>query len=461
MEIIRQQKEIEVFKTTDVLVVGGGPAGIGAAVAAARMGSSVILLEKRGYLGGNITACYVENANYFMAGTPFHSEGIYAEIEKGSKEKYGTDNIRECNPNAFNSEYLKVYLDEFLKDQGVELYFHAFVNETIVEDNKITAVVIQTKKGPLAIKAGVVIDATGDGDVAFGAGVPFEQGRDLDGLCQPGTVGLRFAGADVEMLSSSETDRLKEIGRDFKKRYRAGETGLKCRRQDLPFGRLTKGGQISYVNYACAYGIDPTDLSDVSRGEMECRQYIMEIYRYLKENYEELRNIEIASIGPEIGFRDSRRIKGQYRLRIDDMRSGKMYDDVIAVYPGFYDMLAPDASMDGDGSLEGGGYEGHIYHPIEKDDSFQIPYRSLLPLNVKNLLTAGRCISADHVAESGIRAISACMLTGQAAGTAAALAVRSGVDTDQVNIMELQECLRKQGVNIPYNQNSQNEKLQK
>ena len=138
-----------------------------------------------------------------------------------------------------------------------------------------------------------------------------------------------------------------------------------------------------------------------------------------------------------------------------------MYDDVIAVYPGFYDMLAPDASMDGDGSLEGGGYEGHIYHPIEKDDSFQIPYRSLIPLNVKNLLTAGRCISADHVAESGIRAISACMLTGQAAGTAAALAVRSGADTDQVNIMELQECLRKQGVNIPYNQNSQNEKLQK
>lgn len=449
MNIIRRQKEIGIFKTTDVLVVGGGPAGIGAAAAAARTGSSVMLLEKRGFLGGNITACYVENANYFLEGTPFHSEGVYAEIEKGCKEKYGSDNIRKSNQNAFNSEYLKVYLDEFLTDLGVELYFHAFVNETVVEDGRIEAVIIQTKNGPLAVKANMVVDATGDGDVAFSAGVPFEQGRDRDGLCQPGTVGLRFAGADVKALAGTEGDRLKEIGRDFKKRYRAGETGLACKRQDLPFGRLTKGGQISYVNYACAYGIDPTDLADVSRGEMECRQYIMDIYQYLKQNYEELRDIEIASIGPEIGFRDSRRIEGKHKLRIADMRGGATYEDVIAVYPGFYDMLAPDGAMDGDGSLEGGGYKGHIFHPVEGGDSFQIPYRSLLPVNRKNLLTAGRCICADHVAESGIRAISACMLTGQAAGTAAAIAAARGIDADQVDIRELQDSLRGQGVRIP------------
>ncbi|MBT9777480.1 FAD-dependent oxidoreductase [Clostridium sp. MCC353] len=449
MNIIRKQEEIKILKTTDVLVVGGGPAGIGAAAAAARQGRSVILLEKRGFLGGNITACYVENANYFLAGTPFQSEGIYAEIEKGCKEKYGSDNIREYNKNAFNSEYLKVYLDEFLTELGVEIYFHAFVNETIVEDGRITAVIIQTKNGPVAVKADVVVDSTGDGDVAFSAGVPFEQGRDLDGLCQPGTVGLRFAGADVEKLNVEGEDRLREIGRDFKQKYRAGLTGLKCKRQDLPFGRLSKGGQISYVNYACAYHIDPTDLADVSRGEMECRQYIMDIYRYLKENYEELRNIEIASIGPEIGFRDSRRIEGHYKMSIEDMRSGKTYEDVIAVYPGFYDMLAPDAEMDGDGSLEGRGYKGHIFHPIEGDDSFQIPYRALIPVNIKNMLTAGRCISADHVAESGIRAISACMMTGQAAGTAAAMASAKGVNTDEIDIRELQDNLRSQGIRIP------------
>ena len=449
MNIIRQQEEIKVLKTIEVLVVGGGPAGIGAAAAAARQGCSVMLLEKRGFLGGNVTACYVENANYFLAGTPFSSEGIYAEIEKGCKEKYGTDNIRTYNPDAFNSEYLKVYLDEFLTGLGVELYFHAFVNETIVEGSTIKAVIIQTKNGPVAVKADVVVDATGDGDVAFSAGVPFEQGRDLDGLCQPGTVGLRLAGADVEKLNIEGRDVLKEIGRDFKQKYRAGETGLNCKRQDLPFGRLSKGGQISYVNYACAYDIDPTDLADVSRGEMECRQYIMDIYRYLKDNYEEMKNIEIASIGPEIGFRDSRRIAGLHRLSIDDMRSGKTYDDVIAVYPGFYDMLAPDASMDGDGSVEGKGYKGHIFHPIEGDDSFQIPYRSLIPATIKNMLVAGRCISADHVAESGIRAISACMMTGQAAGTAAALAAAGGIDPDKIDIKMLQDNLRGQGIKLP------------
>ena len=191
MKVVRKETVLEVEKTVDVLVVGGGPAGVGAAVSAARNGARVLLLEKRAFLGGNITACYVENCNYFVK-PPFHSEGIYAEIESGCKEEFGNDNIRLRNPKAFCSEYLKVFLDRFVQKAGVEIYFHSFVNEVITTGDHIDAVIIQTKKGPMAVAAEIIIDTTGDADVAFAAGVPFEQGREKDGLCQPGTVSVRL-----------------------------------------------------------------------------------------------------------------------------------------------------------------------------------------------------------------------------------------------------------------------------
>lgn len=448
-KIVIQPKTIDISFETQVLVVGGGPAGIGAAVSAARNGQKVILLEKRGFLGGNITACFVENCNYFLRGTPFRSEGIYAEIEKKAYEKYGNDNVRERNKFAFSSEYLKVFLDEFVTENGVQVFFHSFVNDVVMNGDHIEAVIIQTKKGPVAVKADIIIDTTGDADVSFAAGVPFEQGREADGLCQPGTVSLRLAGADTQALLEKDGDRLQEIGRIFKEDYRAGKTGLPCKRQDLPFGRLTAGGQISYVNYSCVYGLDPTDIRDLSRGEMECRQYVMDIYHYLKANFEELKNTEVASIAPEIGFRDSRRIDGVYHLTIEDMESRRHFDDVIAVFPRFYDMLAPDANMDGDGKVEGKGYAGHIYEPVVDDRTFEIPYGSLVPKAVDNLLAAGRCISADHVAESGTRAISLCMMTGEAAGAAAAVAIRSGKRPADICVKELQQILKQQNIHLP------------
>lgn len=448
MNVIRKQAVLEIQLETEILVVGGGPAGIGAAISAARQGRKVMLLEKRGFLGGNITACYVENCNHFIRDTGFHSEGIYSEIEKRCYEKFGNDNERVRNRTCFSSEYLKVFLDEFMQEEGVKVLFHSFVNEVVTENGQIQAVIIQTKKGPMAVAANVVIDTTGDGDVAFSAGVPYEQGREKDGLCQPGSVSLRLVGADTKRLLENG-DRLSEIGQEFHEDYRAGKTKLACKRQDLPFGRLTTGGEISYVNYACAYGLDPTEVEDLTKGEMECRQYVMDIYRYLKKHYDELKDIEVASISPEIGFRDSRRIQGLYHLTIDDMEANRHFDDVIAVFPRFYDMLAPDGNMDGDGSVEGKGYEGHIFVPVVDHRSFEVPYRSLIPVGVSNLLVAGRCISTDHVAQSGIRAISLCMMTGEAAGAAAALAVKYTTTTEQIPINELQEILKLQNISLP------------
>ncbi len=449
MHITLMPKQIPVRLTTRVLVVGGGPAGIAAAAAAARMGCETVLLEQRGFLGGNVTACYVETCNYFMKGTGFAPQGIAREIEEGYDREYPSDDLRPDAPHRFHSEYLKVYLDDFMRREGVQVKLHAFVNEVTVRDGSIRAVIIQTKQGPQAVLADLVIDCTGDGDVAFAAGVPFDQGRDSDHACQPGTVSLRLAGADAAALLK-DGDGLKALSRRFNEEYRSGEADLPCFRQDLPFGRLTGAGIISYVNYACAYGIDPTDVDDLTRGEVECRKYILDIYRYMKARYPGLENTEVASMSPDIGFRDSRRIRGMYTLTIGDMEGQRHFEDCIAVYPRFYDMLTPDPALltAWDGCVAGGGYRGHIYEPIREGRTFEVPFRSLIPERIDNLITAGRCISADHVAESGVRAISLCAMTGQAAGTAAGLALRDKRVPASVDIRELQARLQRDGFSL-------------
>lgn len=448
MELIIPEKHISVSETVDVIVVGGGPAGLGAAVSAARTGASVLLLEKRGFLGGNITAAFVETCNWFLHDTQFSAHGLYQEIETAYRKEYGSSHdIREHAPHRFSSEYLKIFLDEFVKQEHIHVLLHSFVNDVVVADNRIAGVIIQTKNGPMAVCGAVVIDATGDGDVAAAAGVPYRKGRDTDGYCQPGTLNFRIVGVDVKTLTA-QGDLLKKIGKQFEQDYLAGKTGLSCKRKDLPFGRLTSAGLLSYINYPCEYMIDPTTNAGLTQGETACRQYIKELYHYMKTHFPGFEHIEIAAIAPEIGFRDSRRIQGKYTLTHEDIEAHKTFGDTICVFPRMYDMLAPDGTMRGDGALEGGGYKGHIFVHIKPEDTrtFEVPYRCLLPVQIENLLIAGRCISTTHVAESSVRAIYACMLTGQAAGTAAGLAVQAAGTPEQVPIGNLQESLKKQGV---------------
>jgi hypothetical protein len=445
-----EAKEVNIADSVDVLVVGGGPAGIGAAVSAARTGSRVLLLEKRGCLGGNITACYVETCNWFLHNTIFeaHTLGLYREIADSYRSEYGSSHdIRENAPHRFSSEYLKIFLDELMAKERLKVLFHSFVNDVIVENNHIKAVIIQTKNGPMAIAAKVVIDSTGDGDVAAAADIPYTQGRDKDGFCMPGTLNFRVVGVDVKKLTEGG-DQLKAIGNQFYKDYNAGITGLDCLRQDIPFGRLTSAGVISYINYPCAYKLDPTSNVDLSKGEAECRRYIKQVYAYMKSRFPGFENAEIASIAPEIGFRDSRRIKGLYTLTHEDIESNKTFDDTICYFPRIYDMLAPDGKMGGSGALEGQGYEGHIFVVPAADDTrtFEVPYRCLVPVKIDNLLVAGRCISSTHVAESSVRAIYACMLTGQAAGTAASISVQGKQTPEKVDIGKVRTSLKKQGV---------------
>lgn len=451
MSVIIKEKKIEISKEVDVLVVGGGPAGIGAAVSAAREGNSVLLLEKRAFLGGNITASYVETCNWFLYKTQFTEYGLYKELVEKYTAKYGrSDDVRVDSPFRFSSEYFKVFLDEFMKTEKVEVLLYSFVNDVVLNDKKITAAIIQTKNGPVAVAAKVIIDCTGDGDVAYAAGVPFNQGRDGDHFCQPGTLNFRITGLDPKHISEMDK-KLKEYKKQFSKDYLDGKLNLSCKRKDLPMGRLTAAGQIASINYACSYKIDPTSNIDLTKGEQECRQYIMELIPYMKKTFPGFENIELTSFAPEIGFRDSRRIEGLYELTVDDIENDVKFEDAICRFPRMYDMLAPDGNMEGDGSLASAALSGHIYIDIGENDkrSFQIPYRSLIPKNIDNLLVAGRCISATHVAESNIRAIYACMLTGQAAGTAACISIDSNMSIPKnINVKHLQKKLINQNIEI-------------
>jgi hypothetical protein len=454
MKVLITAREVEIQEQVDVLVVGGGPAGIGAAVSAARTGGKVLLLERKAFLGGNITSAYVESCNWFMNNTHFSACGLYREIEDGYRAEYGRGHeIREYAPFRFNGEYLKIFLDELMNRENVKVLFYSFVNDVVVENNHIKAVIIQTKNGPAAVSASVVIDATGDGDVAYAAGVPFKQGRDKDGYCQPGTLNLRLAGVNPKFFAEgpAEKDRLKAIDKKFQADYDAGKIPLDCKRRELIMGRLTSAGVIGSLNYPCSYMIDPVSFIDLSKGEMECRQYIKQIIYWMKENLDGFEGLELVSIAPELGFRDSRRIEGKYTLTMEDIENNKSFDDTVCVFPRFYDMLAPDGNMTGNGALEGQGYKGHVLVLIEQDSrrSYNIPYRTLIPVIIDNLLVSGRCISTTHTAESSIRAIHACMLTGQAAGTAAALSVKDNCTPEKINIRRLQDHLVKQGISIP------------
>ena len=415
------------MKKFDVAVIGGGFTGVAAAVAAARGGARVILIEKANCLGGAATNCLV---NPFM---PYTTEingekvalsaGIFEEINNLLRERGAMMGTR------FLEEDLKLVLNRLVLSAGVELLFHAYISCAQKNgDGKIESVTLATRSGEESIFADYFIDATGDAQLAFLADCPVTLGREPDHLCQPMTLCFRLGNVDVEKFMASKP-RYTEA---YQKALEEGS--IKNPRENvLVFNNPIKN--VLHFNTTRIVKHDPTNPWDVTKAEIMAREQVFEIIDFLKKHADGLENSFLMMTAAEIGVRESRMIVGDYVLTEQDCRNCVKFDDAIAACNYDIDIHNP----------EGTG-TSHYYFP--KGEYYTIPYRSLIPKNAENLLVAGRCISSDHGAQASYRIMPVVCCLGEAAGEAIALAVKEGCSVREIDVPTLQQNLKQNGAFI-------------
>lgn len=417
------------MKKYDLIITGGGLSGVCAALSAARAGLSVLLVEKSGCLGGAAANCYVMPfMPYFTSSngqTLRLSDGIFSEIVQSLKQMSpGTDD------QNFNDEDLKLLLNRMVLKDGVDLLLHAYVFDAEVSGGHVSAICAATKSGKLRLEADFFIDASGDADLAVLCGCPTHLGRSADNLCQPMTLCFRMVNVDVAAFNKMYPQDIDPL---YQQLQRAGK--LKNPREDvLVFNYPTVDG-VLHFNSTRIVKRNPVDAFDLTQAELEVREQVHELVSFMKDSFAPFQHASLMSTAPEIGVRESRMIVGEHILTAAEIMACTKFPDAIAA--GNYDIDIHNP--------EGSG-TSHYYFPAGA--FYTIPYRSLIPQNADNLLVAGRCISSDHEAQASYRIMPICATLGQAAGTAAALAVKSGVDSRQVDIPLLQKTLRDNGAFI-------------
>ena len=414
------------MKKYDLIVAGGGLTGVAAAVAAARQGISVMLVEHSGCLGGAMSNSLVfPFCLYWTKGEneKMLSEGLFSEMRKRHDEKSGD----KCDL-PFKTEYFKFALDDMVAEENIDVLFHATVYGVSTEGRKIKSIQVATKADSMDFEADFFIDSTGDGDLFYMAGCDYLLGREEDNLCQPMTTCFRLCGVDLDKYTE-EKPALQELY----KQYRSQGKIKNPRENILTF--LGAGDGVLHFNTTRVVMCDPTNPFDVSRAEIEARKQICEIVDFLKENSTAFKNCTISSVASQIGVRESRKLKGEHIITVDELFDRVMFEDSIAL--GNYDVDIHSPSGTG---IEIRKYDKRYY--------YSIPYRSLLPKEYDNLLVAGRCISATHEAQSSIRIMPICACMGEAAGTAIGLAKNTGTNTHTLDVKALQKILVENGAAI-------------
>ncbi|WP_298864790.1 FAD-dependent oxidoreductase [uncultured Gimesia sp.] len=453
-ETISRTWEIPLRASVDVAVIGGGSAGIAAATAAARNGASTVLVEKYGFLGGTSTAGMVGPfmTSYTPDGKRQLVAGIFQEMidrmvamggavdpsttEAGSE--WGSFiELGHANVTPFHVESLKMAALEMVCDAGVKIRFHTSFVDVVMEDEGIRNIIIHDKGGLGFIRPKVVIDTSGDGDIAAKAGAPFEVGRREDGKMMPVTLFITIGGVDDERVIAwmREHEKLHPGERLFEcivKEARAkGEWTLD--RDFLNLYREPTAGQWK-VNTTRVHDVDGTNPDDLSRAEIESRRQAWELVRFFRSHCPGLENAQLMATGSHVGVRETRHILGDYVLNGKDVLEGRQFEDGIAQCSYPIDIHDPSGPR---GRLEG-----------INADHYEIPYRCLVPRSVNNLLVAGRPISADHEGAASARVIPPCYATGEAAGTAAGLSLQQKVSPREIDIEALRTKLREQGAVI-------------
>ena len=439
----------------DVLVVGGGPAGIGAAIGAADAGADVVLVERYGFLGGNATAALV------MPFSIFHTQrdrrirtgqhvlfpgdhgrgdpaigGVLERLVRNLVKAGGAipPSLDTGQTVPFDPEIFKLVAMDMLDRAGVNVLLHAFASD-ILEENATRGVIFETKSGPVLIRSKVLIDCTGDADMAVKAGAPFEMGREEDALVQPMTLLFRlggFDGSNFENYIRAHPDQWRGVHGLWELMSKAVEFGeLTFPREDILFFGTTHDNELT-VNSTRVIRVLGTDIWDLTYAEWESRRQMRQITDFLKRHVPGFEKSFILQSGMTIGVRETRRIIGHYCLTTEDILQARKFDDGIAMgtYP--IDIHNPEG-------------KGTVFKRLPAGEAYDIPLRCLVPRGTENLLVAGRCISGTHEAHSSYRVMPICMATGQAAGVCAAIAARERNSPGDVPAQKVRSELRRQG----------------
>jgi len=417
---INYNKKLDIIGEYDVAVIGGGPGGVCAAIAAARNGAKTVLIERTGMLGGMATSGLVGPfmTCYNQSGTMQIVKGLFEEIVERTVKEQGCLHPSEIKPKTrytsyidkyhsnvtpFNSAVLQKVLDDMVTESGCEILLYSQYVDSILDENKIKTAIFAVPGGLAGINAKIFIDSTSSADVAAKSGVEVWLGDENSGIPQPATLFFEIDNVnDAEYLTKGKH-----------KAYLSNEAGR------------------YKVNDRRVFGVDATDVRSVTNGHIQGRKYVFESFDAMRSTMPGFENIKLVQIASVLGIRESRHVRGKYVLTVKDVCENTHFDDAVVTFGYGMDVHSRDGKMKG-------GFHG------ESADWYTIPYRCLLPVGCDNLLIAAKTISAESQAAGSFRVIPACMAIGQAAGSAAAIALGDNTTVSDISVKKLQDLLIKQ-----------------
>lgn len=431
---ISVSKELDIRHSVDVFVAGGGPAGVAAAVMAARTGASVFLVENFGAFGGAGVHALVPAFMNFTDGVNFLAAGIGKEVYDYIAENCPESHKKYC-PHGIPVETLKLCYDEMLTKAGVSFAFFTYLTDVICENGTVRYAICCGKGETYAVEAKVFIDCTGDGDLAALAGASFQKG-DENGNMMAGTLCGIWNGIDWTRAKGPQNRFLDQA---------FAEKMFTVEDRHLPgvwkISTNTGGSNAGHV-----YDVDGTRASSLTDAMVAGRKQLQEYRRYFRKYLPGYEAAELVITGTQIGIRETRRIEGQYQLNLEDFINRANFPDEIGRYSYPVDIHASNSSPEAHAEFE------KMMQTLQYRDgeSYGIPYRALVAKDLNNVLMAGRCISADRYMQASVRVMPCCFITGQAAGAAAAMAAKQAQpEVAKVNISALQDALKQAGAYLP------------
>lgn len=417
-------KQIPIVAATDVLVIGGGPAGFGAALTAARMGRKTLLIEQAGAIGGVATVGIMSHWTGHQEG------GVFEEL---------SEKARDCESiQAINPEKLKMIMLDMLLEENAEVQLYTTFSDVIMEGDRVSGVIVESKSGREAILCKMLIDSSGDGDVAARAGAPFDKGRG-DGGMQPMTIMFKVAGIDMDraMFFWCFEDTVQLPEGDLQT---LGHQELPAPTGHILLYPSSLPGVVT-INMTNSINVDGTNVRDLNRAEQQCRQQINEIIPFLRRHVPGYEGCYLIDSANTVGVRETRRFHAHYELTEDDISKARAFEDWVVTRSRFFFDLH---NVSGCGLDQDGEYKTFV-----QPKTYTIPLRSFVPQKVKGLLLNGRNISGTHKAHSSYRVMPIVMNMGQAMGVVASMCIQENKDPLALDISRIQDELRKQNVKEP------------